>query len=787
MSLHTFTPLKTVLFAGILMLLNTANIYAVTPACGTTLTTDTIFDSDMNCPSWAIRINAGSNNKVLDCAGFRIRTTSDIAIHGGSASGITIKNCTISTAHRNGRGMQFGRLTLSTISGNTISTTGRESRGMDFRDNSSSNLITDNTVHTTGPSSLGIRFQVGSNNNTVTNNTFQADASYAVNIQSSSGNVLTGNTLISPNGYLFQGHFSLQNGGMSVDSAGNIYAVENNWGSSNGIGEATAFFLVDPITGAANSVIPLLKGGVDVGFGFGALEFMPGGRVLALRGANELYEINRTTGEITRLVLEIPANMKGSLNGLEATGADSLLATTNTGQLISYTVDYDNDAGNYDPDADDLWNINQGAVVTDSSPLIGGSDIGNMFGGEAGSVESDNTLFADNLAVGAVHYVEWQTPAPVTISNFKLSANSDGDTGDRSFKRFSLFAKDLVTGNFESISEFSSANPYTDTPCNLAPSSYLAVSINTPTTTAQEFRAEFEQFAPASGASGPRIQELDGFADPDPGGCILNGSDVVTIIGDSGIGWAGLAIHPTDGDAYTISRWSDEPSNTAHLYKIDITDGQIIAEIGDTDVKWLSDIDFAPNGTLYGNSNLVVIDITTGQSTARGSFGGDPLEPLSQNNSIEISVMQTAQGSISFTGNIILPSVAETDISSTGVEISANKVMVDSTTHPHLNVPARISLSGLSGKERTLLVDENDDGTFDSCPSALCTLVSFTGGTLIFDVAGFTTYSSEEESSDGVEESSGGGSGGSFSPWLLLSLILGVWVVRTRITTRCKK
>ena len=339
---HKFTCLKTTLFAGVLMLLNTTNIYAVTPACDTTLTTDTIFDSDMNCPSRAIRFNAGSNNVVLDCAGFSISTTDDIVISGGSASGITIKNCTISTAHRNGRGMQFGGLTNSTISGNTISTTGRESRGMDFRGNSSSNLIIDNTVHTTGSSSLGIRFQVGSDNNTVTDNTFQADASYAVNIQSASGNVLTGNTLISPNGYIMQRQFSLQNGGMSVDSAGNIYAVENDWGSSNGIGEATAFFLVDPVTGVANSVIPLLEGApVHFGFGFGALEILPNGRVLAFTGGSgapggPFYEIDPNTGEVTVLVPNsISPSVTGEPNGLEATSNTILLATTNVGELLS--------------------------------------------------------------------------------------------------------------------------------------------------------------------------------------------------------------------------------------------------------------------------------------------------------------------------------------------------------------------------------------------------------------------------------------------------------------------
>jgi hypothetical protein len=43
-----------------------------------------------------------------------------------------------------------------------------------------------------------------------------------------------------------------------------------------------------------------------------------------------------------------------------------------------------------------------------------------------------------------------------------------------------------------------------------------------------------------------------------------------------------------------------------------------------------------------------------------------------------------------------------------------------------------------------LLVDPEDDGSFVPCDSPQCTLVSFTGGTLVFNVDGFTTYSSIE-------------------------------------------
>ena len=456
-------------------------------------------------------------------------------------------------------------ITNSEISNNIISTTDQSSRAINLRGNSNLNLITDNTVHTAGSGSHGIRIEASANSNTVTNNTFEADASYAVSIRSASDNELTANTLISPDGYVFQGKFLLQNGGLSVDSAGNIYAVENNWGSSaggnSGIGEATAFFLVDPITGVANSVIPLLENGVDVGFGFDALEILPDGRFMALTGfgggTSPLYEINPNTGEVTAIALNLPF-LQGKLNGLEAASNTNLLATTNQGELA---------------------NIN------------------------------------------------------------------------------------LTTGD-------------------------------------------------------------------------------VTVIGDQATGWTGLAIHPISSKAYTVSRQRNETSNTAHLYEININTGQVIAHIGDTEIAAISGIDFAPDGTLYGNYDLVVIDISTGLGTTVGSFGDDPLEPLPENNTMENNVMQTDDGSVVFTESIILPSVAETDISSTRVEISFNKAKVDSTALPFLDVPARITLTGLSGSSRSLLVDPEDDGSFVPCLLPQCTFVSFTGGELIFDVTGFTTYSS---------------------------------------------
>jgi hypothetical protein len=106
--------------------------------------------------------------------------------------------------------------------------------------------------------------------------------------------------------------------------------------------------------------------------------------------------------------------------------------------------------------------------------------------------------------------------------------------------------------------------------------------------------------------------------------------------------------------------------------------------------------------------------------------------------------MQTAQGSINFTDSITLPSVVGIDISNARVRISSNEAMVDSTALPFLDEPATITLENLTGTSRDLLVDPEDDGSFVPCDSPQCTPVSFTEGTLVFKVDGFTTYSSIE-------------------------------------------
>ena len=559
------------------------------PACGTVLTSNTTLDSDMVCSGTALFMSgAGSDNVILDCAGFGITTTGGFfspAIFAIDVTGIEIKNCNINATGTSANGIAMTNVTGSAISSNnittqttsahgisisqssnilvdsnTVSTTGLNARGMQIQSLSSDNVISNNNI--SAVFGTGLRLRSSSNNNTLSLNTIESAGSIAVDIQSSSNNQLTGNTLESPVSFVRIRNLIIQNGGMSVDNAGNIFAVENNFGGSGGSGGAvTTMVQVDPNTGDSISTVRLVMGGSDLGFGFDSLEIMSDGRFLATRGGNNssLYEINPVSGEVSLVLLTLPA-LAGSLNGLQSTGLNTLLATTNRGELLSIDL-----------------NTNTGILV-----------------------------------------------------------GQDGD------------------------------------------------------------------------------------------------------------GWTDLALHPTSGRLYTLSRWSLEPSGTNHLYEVNPATGEIIQEIGDTGDAFLSDIDFSPSGVLYA-TYLYTIDTTSGLATFIGGFAPDPFEPLSQNNTLtDQTFTATTEAAVQFLEPIDLPPALLLSLDEEAIQIGENSIFVDSAQFPFLDVPARITFENLGGASRILLVDFEDDGTFETCDPPQCTFISFIDGTLIFDVSGFTTYSSEE-------------------------------------------
>lgn len=182
----------------------------------------------------------------------------------------------------------------------------------------------------------------------------------------------------------------------------------------------------------------------------------------------------------------------------------------------------------------DHWDVSQGNVVTGGSPLEPFSLHTNAFGGNSnhllsGHQERFNVIF-DDVAVGQqLHWIEWQTPAPMTLRSFVLNAEHDGPPRDifwRGFSRFTLFGYNETTSAFDiKIFEIFPADPFGDTPSLLTAhvetngdNNLLSLAANISPITTNRFRAEFVQPGdPGTGYLAPRILELDGYDQFYPG------------------------------------------------------------------------------------------------------------------------------------------------------------------------------------------------------------------------------------------------------------------------------
>ncbi|MBI2110316.1 hypothetical protein HYT51_00870 [Candidatus Woesearchaeota archaeon] len=89
--------------------------------------------------------------------------------------------------------------------------------------------------------------------------------------------------------------------------------------------------------------------------------------------------------------------------------------------------------------------------------------------------------------------------------------------------------------------------------------------------------------------------------------------------------------------------------------------------------------------------------------------------------------------------------------------ISRNRIFIDSANLPNLNKSATLRLYNLTLIRPKIQRDDED------CPSSICSIISYSGGTLEFTVTHFTEYEAGEEGGIGgvTETVSGGGGGGS--------------------------
>ena len=145
-----------------------------------------------------------------------------------------------------------------------------------------------------------------------------------------------------------------------------------------------------------------------------------------------------------------------------------------------------------------------------------------------------------------------------------------------------------------------------------------------------------------------------------------------------------------------------------------------------------------------------------GNSTNFNEYAIDEIQNLSG-----IVLENNASGKISFNEVINLTDDAnlsdnKADLDSY-INISDNRIELDSDALPNFNTNATLYLYGLAFSNPRILRDET------VCPPTICTEESYSGGTLKFNVTGFTIYSAEETPVEEVvpEAPSGPGGGGS--------------------------
>lgn len=111
-------------------------------------------------------------------------------------------------------------------------------------------------------------------------------------------------------------------------------------------------------------------------------------------------------------------------------------------------------------------------------------------------------------------------------------------------------------------------------------------------------------------------------------------------------------------------------------------------------------------------------------------------------------------GTLNIPQNFSVPNA--TNVTLTALNISSNNVFLNTTVASFLNRSAQIILRSLSFYDPRPIVDGNDDGVFETCNPPRCTEISYSGGTFIFNITGFSSYSSQETpEANGVGSSNG--------------------------------
>lgn len=159
----------------------------------------------------------------------------------------------------------------------------------------------------------------------------------------------------------------------------------------------------------------------------------------------------------------------------------------------------------------DLWDVAQGTTITANSPSA--LPIAGILGFATGPQLQQDSYFADGEPQGFSHFIEFETPSPVTVRSLNVWGGDDRSSGNtlrRSFSEFRLFGWNGTA--FVPLLDKVITLPYAQQGPLGSDGALIVQADILGGFTSDKWRAEFVQPAAYQGTLyGPRVLEMDGF------------------------------------------------------------------------------------------------------------------------------------------------------------------------------------------------------------------------------------------------------------------------------------
>lgn len=162
-------------------------------------------------------------------------------------------------------------------------------------------------------------------------------------------------------------------------------------------------------------------------------------------------------------------------------------------------------------------------------------------------------------------------------------------------------------------------------------------------------------------------------------------------------------------------------------------------------------VTFTINKTKITINNTIYSGSDKGETTNFSEYSYEEIQNLSN-----VILEKAEKGKIKFNQNINFTNDSNPEDNIVDLDnniiITFNKIEINSSALPNFNKTATLSLYDLSFANPQILIDGFP------CPDSICTKITYSGGTLEFNVSHFTIYSTQETPESATTGSTGGGS-----------------------------